>query len=252
LNNKNQFDKKYEIRDRFMHYTYFFPHLRSDHPTPPYRGPPSFFGHHSSHRPPYSFGGYPPPRASMPISRESFKELKHFFILMILVDKPEGITGYQLQEKYGFPRGSMLRSLEKLEAKKYVSTQVSTNKGREHKFYIITEEGKSYLENIKEKWTHHFALMSDMAPPEKYGNPFRRDHLRRDLMRKIEKFKSKEDAIDFFRGMRSHFKDSLSRLERRKERIQSTRSSIDEIVNKLEKMESFEIEEIKKIVKSIQ
>jgi len=186
------------------------------------------------------------------MTRESFKEIKQFFILIILMGKPEGITGYQLQDKYSFPRGNMLRTLEELIEKKCVKTRKTVIKGRAQKFYIITDKGKHYLEELKEKWANRFARMSDMAPPERYGNPFFKTGPKMQMIQNIDDFKSKEDALDYFRGMRSSLKTFLASLEKRKENIEITKSELDGIIENIEKMKFFNVDEIKELVSEIQ
>ncbi|NMC05322.1 MAG: hypothetical protein GYA24_08930, partial [Candidatus Lokiarchaeota archaeon] len=38
------------------------------------------------------------------------QEIKYLFFLMFIADKPEGITGYQLQEKHAIPRVNLVRT----------------------------------------------------------------------------------------------------------------------------------------------
>ena len=103
-------------------------------------GPPPFFGVPSHFKPPF------------PMTLEGFKEMKYIMILMILSDNPEGITGYQLQERFNMPRGNLLRTMDDLVELKHVKTSESVIKGRAQKFFIITEEGKTYLDDLKKKW----------------------------------------------------------------------------------------------------
>ena len=170
---------------------------------------------------------FPPPMPPIPISREDFKEIKHFFILSIIIDKKEGINGYQLQEKYQIPRGSMIRSLEELEKGEYLNVKEMTIEGRDQKIYFISEKGKEYLEQLKEKWANEFAMMSDMAPPEVYAHPFARRPHRKRIIRFIEQCESKEDALDYFRGMRSKLKFSLDRLNSRIQNITEIKEELN-------------------------
>ena len=109
----------------------------------PPRGRPHGYGHHK--HPPGMF------RPMMSMSKESFREMRRFFVLKILTDNLEGITGYQLQEKYHFPRTNVLRLLDQLEEEKYVETKEEIVDGRTNKLYLITEKGIKYNEEQWEK-----------------------------------------------------------------------------------------------------
>lgn len=221
----------------------FFKHSGHSNPHGHHSHGPPLFGRHP-HRHPL-FGPH------TPMTRESFKEIKQFIVLTILSNKSEGITAYQLEKQYSFPRGNLLRALDELEEKKYVETKETVEKGRAQKLYTITDEGKGYLEELKEKWANHFAIMSEIAPPEHYGHPFLWAGPHRCVLDVIEEFESKEDALDQFRGMRSHLKSFITRLEKRKEHLETKKSEIDEIIEKIEKMEDLDLDEIKEMVKKI-
>ena len=90
--------------------------------------------------PPFPIPPRPPPLA---LDRESFNELKHLIILVILSDKPDGLTGYSLQRKYKLSRTSVLRQLKSLEEQGYVETKVDLVSGRSQKLFTLTETGKN-------------------------------------------------------------------------------------------------------------
>ncbi|MFX1366966.1 MAG: hypothetical protein ACFFCE_20105 [Promethearchaeota archaeon] len=83
-------------------------HIDSPIP-PPFRGLPLF-----DLKPTFAQRHLRPP---LPIGREAFQEIRDFILLLIISEDPNGITGYQLQEKYNFPRGSLIRTLQDLEEK---------------------------------------------------------------------------------------------------------------------------------------
>jgi len=118
--------------------------------------------------PPFPIPPRPPPLA---LDRESFNELKHLIILVILSDKPDGLTGYSLQRKYKLSRTSVLRQLKSLEEQGYVETKVDLVSGRSQKLFTLTETGKKYLEELKKKWAYQLAFLSEIAPLEEYGHP---------------------------------------------------------------------------------
>jgi DNA-binding MarR family transcriptional regulator len=207
--------------------------------------------HHPSYETRRSFRRHPPAMSPIHISREDFKEIKHFFILSIIIDKENGINGYQLQEQYKIPRGSMIRSLEELEQAEYLNVKETTIEGRDQKIYCISEKGKQYLEQLKEKWANEFAMMSDMAPPEEYAHPFARRPHRMEVIRFIERCESKEDALDYFRGMRSKLKRSLKRLNSRIKNTTQIKEELDSIIISLEKMDSLDKNMLKELLQDI-
>ncbi len=218
----------------------------SSPPNGPYGPPhnPHFFGPHPTFG---QLGGHFD--SPLPMSRESFKEMKHFIILLILSDNPKGITGYQFQGKFHFPRGNLLRTLEELEIEEYISTKEDVIKGRAQKFFTITEKGTLYLEKLKERLTNQLAMMSNMAPPEEYNNPFLKESVQMLLIKNVEDSNSLEDALDLFRGLRSHLKIFLSQLEKRKEKLEMAKSELDNIIKKVENMDSLNIDLIKDLIK---
>jgi len=184
------------------------------------------------------------------LSKEAFQEIKHLFLLMIIQDSsPDGLTGYQLQEKYSIARGNLIRALEELETKDYLATRETVENGRNQKYYTITDKGKAYVEQLKEDWANRFAMLSEIAPPDINGNPFLREGPNRRMVKDIEHFTSKEDAIDYFHGIRSMLKGFLSRAQERATRIEHTKEKLDAIIEKIEQMEPFDIEVVKTIVR---
>ncbi|MFX0142895.1 MAG: hypothetical protein ACFE9C_02360 [Candidatus Hodarchaeota archaeon] len=185
---------------------------------------------------PFSSGPFRPPT---PIGKEAFQEIRDFIVLMIITEYPNGITGSQLQEKYNFPRGTMIRNLQELEDKKYLMSKEEIVETRPNKFFLITELGRKYLEELKLKWGNVFSMMSEITPSK---------GLRMILSEKIENFEDKDDAIDFFRGIRSWMRDMLQRIENRIENFKKRRADLDRIIKEIEKMESLDKEKIMEMV----
>jgi len=202
------------------------------HPPPlPFGGPPHF-------------GSIPPfpgphPRPPIPMGRESFQEIRDYMLLLIIAEYKEGITGYQLQEKYNFPRGTLIRTLQDLEEKGYLETREEIIEGRANKFYLITEEGKKFLEELKLKWASIFGMLAEINPGK---------GLKHMLDTKIEEFESLEDAVDFFRGIRSWSKGMLKNIERKIEKFKKSNANLNEIINELEKMDTLDKNKIRKMV----
>ena len=222
---------------------------RQNHIPPPRR-------HHHLYRPHIPFDPLiPPPRfrrhfrpPRIPFTNEDFQNIKHFMILSILSESDAGITGYQLQKNYKLPRGTLIHVLDKLEELSYLQTREETIEGRAQKFYQLTEMGKKYLEDLKENWASRFMLLSEMAPPEKYGNPFHRKNLRSKMMLDIDELHDKEEAIDYFRGMRSRITRYLKRVERKEKRLNNIKEILGELIENIEHMDKLDQERIKELL----
>ncbi|MFW9874807.1 MAG: PadR family transcriptional regulator [Candidatus Thorarchaeota archaeon] len=200
-------------------------------PQPPFGGFPPFGSF-----PPLLKGSFKPP---LPIGRESFQEIRDFIVLLIISEYSNGITGYQLQDKYNFPRGTLIRTLQELEDKKFLSSKEEIIEGRANKFYIITELGRKFLEELKLKWANLFNVMSEITPSK---------GLRLILLEKIKEFESKDDAIDFFRGLRSWMKSMLQQIEKKIENFKESKTDLDRIIEEIEKMEALNKEKITEMV----
>jgi len=205
------------------------------HHSPPFKpyfgGPPPF-----GMRPPFGGPGFKPP---LPMTRESFQEIRDYMLLLIVSEYPDGITGYQLQDKYKLPRGTLIRSLQNLEEKKLVSSKEVIIDGRANKFYVITESGKHFLEELKLKWANLFGRMSEFNPSEGLENI---------MFNKIEEFNSKEDAIDFFRGIRSWMKEMLQRMEEMTKKLKSSTTDLNNTIIEIEEMDAYDKQQVKEII----
>jgi DNA-binding PadR family transcriptional regulator len=204
-------------------------------------GFPTFFGSPGNFRPP------------LPMTLESFKEIKYFMILMILSENPDGITGYKFQEKFSIPRGNILRIMKDLVEMEYVETSETVLKGRAQKYFIITEKGKDYLTDLKKKWGERFTQMSEMADPKMMGNMFMfmRKGMETMLTHQIEKLDSKKDAIDFFRGLRSKVKTFIGQMSKRLDFLKIAKSELDSMIQTIEKNNELDLDEIKRIIEEI-
>jgi DNA-binding PadR family transcriptional regulator len=201
-------------------------------PIPPQFGEAPFLGP----KPPFAGHHFRPP---LPIGRESFQEIRDFIVLLIISEYPDGITGYQLQDKYNFPRGTLIRTLQELEDKNYLTSREEIIEGRANKFYFITELGKKFLEELKLRWANLFSIMSEITPSK---------GLKMILFEKIEEFESKEDAIDLFRGLRSWMKTMLQRIENRVQTFKRSKDELDKIIQDIEKMDFLNKDKIKELV----
>ena len=199
---------------------------------PPFGGPPGF-------GPIPPFAG-PHPKPPLPMGREAFQEIRDYMLLLIILEYEDGITGYQLQDIYKFPRGTLIRTLQDLENKEYLCTREEIIEGRANKFYMLTEKGKKYIEELKMKWANIFSMMAEINPPKV---------IKTLLFEKIEDFETKEDAIDFFRGIRSWMKGMLKRIEESVEEFRKSHSNVNDLIKTIEEMNSLDKEKIKDFVK---
>ncbi|MFX1276661.1 MAG: helix-turn-helix transcriptional regulator [Promethearchaeota archaeon] len=206
--------------------------------------------HHRSPPPPH-FGGPPPlghvppfpgihPRAPIPMGKDSFQEIRDYMLLLIISEHSEGTTGYQLQEKYHFPRGTLLRTLQDLEEKGYLQTKEEIIDGRPNKFYLITNEGKKFLEELKLKWATIFGRLAEINPES--GMKYM-------LESKIEEFETIEDADDFFRGFRFWSKGMLKNIENRVKKFKIATARIDEIIKEIGNMETLNKKKLRELVR---
>ncbi|MFX0123850.1 MAG: transcriptional regulator [Candidatus Hodarchaeota archaeon] len=231
------------------HFRCNFPFMMGKHhDSPPFRSK-------RPHRPPFfHFPGHHGPKAFIPpfpLTRGAFRDLKYFFILTMLADHTEGITGYQIQEKYKIPRSNVIRVLRKLEEKEYVDTAETIIDGRAQKKYRITTKGKEYLDKLKEDWATKFAFFSELAPPERYGHPFARPRLYRRMLADINDFHSKEDALDYFQGYRSSIKKRINRTQKRLDILTSAKTELDMIVQKIGESDELQKDELKDLLEKI-
>lgn len=190
-----------------------------------------------------------PPR--IPFTNKDFQSIKRFMILNILNESESGITGYQLQKHYKLPRGTLIHVLNKLIELNYLGTREETIEGRAQKFYQLTDLGRKYLEDLKEKWASRFMALSEMAPPEEYGDPFHRKNLKLKMMKDIEAISKKEDTIDYFRGMRSRITRYLRRVERKEKRFNKIKEILGGLIQAIENMDNFDQEQIKELIKKL-
>jgi DNA-binding PadR family transcriptional regulator len=246
------------------------PHFSSDHRPPPPEhdsccGSHSRFSPHH-HPPPFHHfhGGYPPsdgegPRFPFPpfdfrgsmgprmmMSKDFFRELRYFFVLSILSEIPDGITGYRLQETYQFPRGNIVRLLEELATQNYLTTEDTTIDGRAQKIFKISETGKKYLSDLKRKWAEFFTNMSDHCCEP--GGPCYPEEPQMEFLRKLEEFDNKDDALDLVRGIRSGIKRQWERIDQRVQRVQKIKNRLDALISFIEKMDPYDPKAVKQFL----
>jgi DNA-binding PadR family transcriptional regulator len=185
----------------------------------------------------------------MPFRHKNIRELREIFVLWLIRDKEDGITGYELQNMYRIPRGSMLRLFNKMEEKGYIKANEVTEEGRVQKRYVITDQGKKRLDELRENWADKFIEMTDMAPPERFGHPFHNGRRRDRIIKEINRLENKDEALDYLRGLRHRLRKGLKRLKGREERMNFLIKKSDSIITQVENMETLDKETLKSLLK---
>src|SRR6056297_3630291 len=146
---------------------------------PPHQGPPGPSG------PPPKFPFFAPPPPGMehprpphkppfPFKRDVIKRIQDLFLLIIIEGQgKQGVTAYQLEKQYKYPRTSATRSLESLEGQLILESIEKTEDGRNQKIYLLTDKGKEELDDMKRNWAGRIAMWTEMIPPEKFGHPLK-------------------------------------------------------------------------------
>lgn len=171
--------------------------------------------------------------------------------MTFIKENPDGLTGYQLQENYRFTRGTALRILEKLEQKEYVTYEEVIEDGRGLKKYSLTEQGKRRLTELQEKWGSKFARLGDLAPFSEFGHPFRRPGPMHRFEKNLNRFSSKEDAVDYLRGMRSRVKRQEKDLASRIEHLNGLKADLSDLIDRIEEMPDYSPEQVQKMISEI-
>ena len=171
-----------------------------------------------------------------------YREMKDLFILSALDEEKEGLSGTQLQELHGLPRGNLMRGLVELENQELIAKN-------SEKIYTITEKGQGYLEELKEKIAERNMIIDDIAPMEHYASPFHRRHPRNRLIYDLELMNNKEELVDYFRGMRARITRHRNHLEHRLKNINMDKKELDELIQQIESADESSIDEIKEKIK---
>ena len=188
----------------------------------------------------------------IPLDPETLQEFKVFFLLVILSDNQDkGITGYQLNSKYKFPRTSVNRLIEKLVETNQVVTSTTEESGRTQILYKLTSKGKEYLEQLKERWGEIFAEMTELAPLDRLANPFKHDRDFEELISHVHELKTKEDAEYFVKGFIHNVRNGISRLENDLNLLNKIISDLENIQKAIVKQKTFDKEEIKNLLSQI-
>ncbi len=185
----------------------------------------------------------------LPVGRHDFQKIRQFVLLMILSRNIEGISAYQL-EKYNFPRGSLLRDIEKFEEKGYVITREEVIEGRVNKLHSLTESGLNHLKELQAFFSKTSALMAEIAPLEieSYGKLFMKEMLKAAIIEQIKSLESKKDGINYFEKISLWVDSAITRLENKREKFRYLKRKIEELLVIIESEEELNRKQIEKFV----
>lgn len=188
-----------------------------------------------------SFMEYGKFKPIMSMTKDSFKEMQQFFLMKIIVGYSDGITAYEIQKKYHFPRSNVIRHLCELENKKFVTIEEKIVDGRLNKSYILSSEGFSHLSSLKEVWKERFSMMEELA-----GNYFTEAE-KIFYIEKIEKIKTTKGKLVFLKNMKSNIDIKVTKIEKRKELLTAISGQINRIIENIESRDHLENEDIEEL-----
>jgi hypothetical protein len=188
-----------------------------------------------------------------PLDPETMQEFKMFFLFMILSDCQErGITGYQLNAKYKFPRTSANRLIEKLIKLNQVVASTTEELGKTQVLYKLTKTGKEQLEQLKETWGERFAEMAELAPLDRLADPFKRERDFEKLISHVQELKTNEDAEIFVKGFIQNVRRDVLRQENNLDILNRIIKELDKLLKAIVKQKTLSKEEITNLLRQIQ
>lgn len=167
----------------------------------------------------------------MSMTKDSFKEMQQFFLMKIIAGYSDGITAYQIQSNYHFPRSNVIRLLSNLEEQKYLLTQESILDGRANKFYILSQKGFTYLAELKSRWKERFTMMEELT--SSYFTPAEKAH----FIKNFVSIKDKEKQLKYLEDMRSGLERKIIDLDRKKLLLGELGSQLDRIIENVQNMD---------------
>ena len=216
----------------------------SSFPPPP---PLPNFGFQSNFRHP----GHPPQHPPFPFDPETFNDLKIFFLLTILSENPGGISAYQLNIKYKFPRTSVNRLIATMIVPGYVYVSTSKISGRTQTLYKLSKSGKEYLGHLKEKWSVRFANMAELAPFDKYADLSICEVIFERALVYLEESESKSEVENYFKEIYSNINHEISMIENRLDNLIVAKNELDIVIKFISNQKSLNREEMVKLIEKI-
>lgn len=176
-----------------------------------------------------------------------------FFLLMILSDNQDkGITGYQLNVKYKFPRTSANRLIERLIELDQVFASTTEELGRTQVLYKLTKIGKEHLEHLKETWDGRFAEMTELAPLDRLADPFKHERDFEKLISHVQELETKGDAVVFVKGFIQNVRRDVLRQENNLDILNRIIKELDKLLTAIVKQKTLSKEEINILLRQIQ
>ncbi len=184
----------------------------------------------------------------MSLGKDSFKEMQQFFVLKIITDHPEGITAYQLAQNYQINRSTVKNMLSEFEEKnkgkkkdkQYITSRTEVIDGRANKLYFLTEEGFDYLLKLKYIWFERFRMMEELTLRNLTSSE--KNH----YIKKIENFNTKEERLEFLKGMQSRHENNMKIYERTFQTFVKMNDEISYIIKKIENEDYLDKKELEK------
>ena len=190
---------------------------------------------------------FPPFRPHMPFGPKLVKEMSRLVFLWTISEESEGITGYELQKNYNAKQTTVYRVLKDMEEKELLVSEEMIVKGRAQRLYKITEKGKEYLIELREKWTTRITFLTEIAPVGMRPPPiFRRRSRIHDYLKKVE---TKEEMLEFLEGYKEHINRRKNQLENRLKNYDNNLDKLDEIIKKVSEKDTFDQEDKEQLVK---
>ena len=190
---------------------------------------------------------FPTFRPHLPFGPKFVKEISRLVFLWTISEESEGITGYELQKNYKAKQTTVYRVLKGMEEKELLTSEETIVKGRAQRLYKITEKGKEYLIELREKWTTRIAFLTDITPIGMHPPPiFRRKSKIHDYLKKVE---TKEEMLEFLEGYKEHINRRKTQLEKRLKNYVDNLDKLDEIIRKVSEKDTFDQEDKKQLVK---
>ncbi len=186
-------------------------------------------------------------RPHLPFGPKLVKEMSRLVFLWTISEETEGITGYELQKNYKAKQTTVYRVLKEMEEKELLTSEETIIKGRAQRLYKITEKGKEYLIELREKWTTRITFLAEIAPVGMRPPPiFRRRSRVHDYLKKVE---TKEEMLEFLEGYKEHINRRKTQVEKRLKHYESNLDKLDEIYKKVSEKETFDQEDKEQLVK---
>ena len=162
--------------------------------------------------------------------------------MKIIAAHSDGITAYQLQSNYHFPRSNVIRYLGQLEESEFLTIEECILDGRANKLYTLSQKGFDYLAELKLKWKKRFAMMDELTST--FITEAEKDH----YINKILALSDRKARIDYLNNMKNNIAYKIEDLERKKELLSELNRQISRIVENIEnRNEVANSEEIKSL-----